>query len=247
MKLKKIKEGHNYLKVLIKDSNNEFVNAVRRLIMTEVPILAVDNVSIYKNDTVMFDEFLAHRIAMIPLETDLKAYKKGDSVKLTLKEKGPKMVYSKDIKCVDPKIKVAYENVPIIRLEEGQELKIELTATMGNGREHAKWQPALVYFKEVPELVPEGKVNLSKITEKVPKELIEINAGKVFLKDPYSHDFESYIEDLSEEGITVKYKDKDFVFTIESYGNIDAKDCLIRAAEVLEEKIKELGQELKDI
>ena len=46
-----------------------FINAVRRSV-TEIPVLAIDEVEIFKNDSALYDEVLAHRIGLIPLKTE---------------------------------------------------------------------------------------------------------------------------------------------------------------------------------
>jgi len=248
MNIKKLEEKNDTIKLLIKNSNNSFMNALRRAIMTLVPTLAIDDVSIYKNDSVMFDEMLAHRLGMLVIKTDLKAYKKGDKVKFTLKEKGPKTVYSRDIKCIDPKIEIAHKNVPIVKLKEGQEIKLEMTATMNSGKEHTKWSPALVSFKEVPELIQKEKIdNAKEIVEKCPMKVLELKAGKIILKEAYNCSLCDYCVDLSEDKLSLEFNGKDFVLTVESFGALEPKEIIIAAANELKEKLKELNENLSKI
>lgn len=56
-------------------------NAFRRLMLSEVPSMAIDKVLIYNNTSIIQDEVLAHRLGLIPLKADsrLFEYKADDS------------------------------------------------------------------------------------------------------------------------------------------------------------------------
>merc|ERR1719229_1576827 len=44
-------------------------NALRRVMLAEVPTMAIESVNIIENETVIFDEFLAHRMGLLPLSS----------------------------------------------------------------------------------------------------------------------------------------------------------------------------------
>jgi len=138
MEIKKIKEEKNLTEIKIKDINYSFANALRRTMMNSIPVLAAENITIYQNSSILFDEYLAQRIAMIPIKTDPKRYKEGETIKMVLDIEGPTTVYSKDIKSTDPKCDVAETTIPIAKLIEGQKIKLEIEALMGKGKNHVR-------------------------------------------------------------------------------------------------------------
>ena len=47
-----------------------FANAFRRILIADVPTMAVEEVFIYNNTSVMQDEVLAHRLGLLPINVD---------------------------------------------------------------------------------------------------------------------------------------------------------------------------------
>ena len=46
------------------------VNALRRILLAEVPTAAIEKVEIYANSSIMYDEMLAHRLGLVPVSME---------------------------------------------------------------------------------------------------------------------------------------------------------------------------------
>jgi len=158
-----------YLKFVVEGLTPPLVNALRRVLLVDVPVLAIDEVIIIDNTSVMFDEGLAHRLALIPLKTNLKKFPKIEeceeglvdpsqcSVKLYLQveAKEPTIVYSRDLKSEDPDVVPVYPDIPIVKLAKKQRIVLEAIARLGRAREHAKWQACLAAYYYYPKVTVE--------------------------------------------------------------------------------------------
>ena len=146
-------------RVVIEFTNipRQYVNAIRRLGISEVPTFAIDDVVMLENSSVMHDEAVAHRLGLIPLRTDLHRFVMphlceckstlGCSrcrVLLVLDSEAndkTKIVSSGELISEDDVVKPITKEIPIIVLAPGQKLKFEAYARLGVGKDHAKWQP----------------------------------------------------------------------------------------------------------
>ena len=100
-----------------------FANALRRIIMSSINCFAIDSVTFYENSSAMFDEYIAHRIGLIPLITP-KGYSTNDEVLFKLAIEGPITVYSSELISTDKDVKVANDKIPLIKLVQGQKLRL---------------------------------------------------------------------------------------------------------------------------
>lgn len=202
----------------ITDMSTSLANAIRRSAL-EIPIMAVDEVEIVKNDSALYDEIIAHRIGLIPIKTD-KGLKE---TKFKLVEKGPKTVYSTDIK---PSVGTDYK-IPIVILDNEQELGVVCEARVGKGIDHIKYSPGLIYFKHNinPEMLDfvyvdeNGKVSCDE-EEMDIKEIKDENKNKI-----------KKLKEVNE-----------LIFNIESWGQIPVKEIFLRAIEALDKNLEELNK-----
>ncbi|CAG8464920.1 3195_t:CDS:2 [Ambispora leptoticha] len=161
------------IKFILTNTELSVANALRRLMIAEVPTIAIDMVEIELNTSVLADEFIAHRLGLIPLdsmeaekikytrECNCSQYCPNCSVELTLHAKcvqdGQSLeVCSRDLQTSDPRVSPVLKDdndkgILIAKLRKGQELKVKCVAKKGVAKEHAKWSPcAAVAFEYDP-------------------------------------------------------------------------------------------------
>jgi DNA-directed RNA polymerase subunit D len=159
MKIEILEKSDLEVKFSIQGITPAFANSLRRIMVSEVPTMAIEWVDFKKNSSALPDELVANRLGQVPLTFDKKVYnlqkgckceEKGCSrcqVELVLKKKGPGMVVSGDLKSKDKDVHPVFENIPIVELFENEEMQFEAVAQLGVGREHVKWQAAVVGYK----------------------------------------------------------------------------------------------------
>jgi len=254
MNIKILKKTEDKVIYHISNAELPLVNALRRLILEEVPTMAIDEVTINKNNSASYEEVIAHRMGLLPLTTDLLGYNfrnnckckgKGCSrcqVKLTLQAKGPCTIFAKDLKSKDSKIKPVYPDTPITILLKGQNLELEAIATLGSGKEHAKFSPGLAYYRQFPILKISKDSNIKKAAEQSKN--LTARANKLEIRDISS--WNDADEQICENNkIDIEYNNQDFIFTIESWGQLDIKKIPNLALKAFEDKLKELNKQTK--
>jgi DNA-directed RNA polymerase subunit D len=157
-KVKVLEESDEKVSLQLEGIDRSYANAIRRFCISEVPAMAIDDIVILENSSVLYDEILAHRLGMIPLRTDLERYvlpEKCDCgnplgcqkcrvliVLDAVAHDKPRTVLSGDLVSEDREIRPVSPNIPIVKLAAGQSVKLEAYARLGRAKEHAKWQPA---------------------------------------------------------------------------------------------------------
>jgi len=240
----------------VEEIDESLANAIRRSVL-EIPVLAIDEVEFYKNDSVLYDEVLALRLGLVPLENEKNMVLKEEcsckgkgcskcSVQLKLKAKGPVTVYSKDLKV---KAEIIYGEMPIVKLDEEQELELVATARLGKGIGHTKFSPGLFYYRNVAEIeVDKNCEECTKCIKACPQGILKLEKGKVELIDKYKCDLcEACVEECKKYGKdAIKIlPGKELVFFIESWGQITAKNILVEAVKALKDNLKEVEKETK--
>ena len=244
----------NKLTFVIDGINATLANTLRRLIITEVPTLAIDEVEFVKNNSALYDEIVAHRLGLVPIKTDLKSYNtkeeckcKGKGcalceLKLTLdKEDGT--VYSGDLKSTDPKATPVYSDMPIVELIKKQKVELEATAVLGQGKTHMKFSPGLCYYRGYPQFVVGKESSLKNVQEEL-QDVVTVKNEKITINDLNTWN-ERYEEILEMNNVQVKNSEEKFIFHLESWGQLSCKEILLKALDIFNDKLDEFESKLK--
>ncbi len=257
MEVKLIKKSDNEIMFYVNDISVTLANAVRRSSF-EIPIIAIDELEIYANDSALFDEVLAHRVGLIPIkptrdivmQEQCSCNGKGCSkcqLKLKLEAEGPCWVYASELKGEG---KAIYADMPIVWLDKKQKLKFVAIARKGKATKHAKFQAGLVVYKPVAILKSYNtsyvKQHAQEIQQLCPKKALTVNNNKLLL-DAEKCDLCLYCTEHSEAGIKIETSDKDFIFYIETYSYLKPEEIFIKALEVLSSNLTELQKQIKKL
>ncbi len=163
------------MSVKLKDIPLEYANALRRICLNGIPVFAIDTVDIIENSSVLADEALAHRLALIPIKTDLTRFAEPSKCEcksetgcsncrvMLVLDSGDtnttRTVFSNELSSEDKDVAPISDKIPIIVLTQGQRVKVEAYAKLGRGSEHAKWNSS-----NISVLTETGKKNERLLT-----------------------------------------------------------------------------------
>ncbi len=224
--------------VFTTDMSLTLANAIRRSV-NEVPILAIEEIDIYKNDSALYDEVLAHRMALVPLKN--QKVKEGDFVELKLSVKANNKKI--DVLSGDFGEMSVYEGLPLTILEKDQEVEVVAKAKQGRGVEHSKFSPGFIYYRILNEIKIEKEAEKKQELASLYPEAFTVEAGKLKVKNDWAFDLE--VEDLKEfDGIKVT-PTNEIVFFVESWKQIDADELFDSAVKALNKNLDEVAKTLK--
>ncbi len=271
MELEVIEKSDNNLIFVVSGISIEMANAIRRIILTEIPVMAIDEVIILKNDSPLYDEIVAHRLGLIPLKTNLDNYNLprdcscggyGCSLcqvsltcEITNTTNKPMVINSGDLNSNDPDVVPVHNEIPILKIDKNSKVIIEAYAILGTGKQHAKFSaisncayrfyPVIEFDESKVTDVEEQNI----IVKMCPDNLYELSNKKLKLKDDYwkTCTLCKACEENSDGKIIVSWKDDTYIFSIESDGVLPFDVLIKKTFEIFLNKINEFVTKLEEI
>ncbi|MAX46033.1 MAG: DNA-directed RNA polymerase subunit D [Euryarchaeota archaeon] len=238
---------------------------------------------------VLPDEVLAHRLAMVPVPTFLEefVFPEDDPNNENLPEdqwgsplsqiiyhlsiRGPnsdsadefKTVYAGDLNVLGEtklQIKEEHSRIPLTILSKGQYLELYAYATLGRGREHAKWCPAAaVTFqpRQKAILAKPKKANVlfdlnltsksgRQINSKIftNKECTDVDAVLDLERALHQVGYGTGRDEDFDNAIVMEDIEGEYVFSFESDGSMSTEEIFNRACEELVSRFEKITGEL---
>ena len=272
MKLEVLENTDEKLSFIIEGVSVEMVNALRRIILTEIPVMAIDEVIVLKNDSPLYDEIVSHRLGLIPLKTDLSVYKLPQDCEcggygcpmcqvsltcdVTNTTNNPLEIYSGDLKSNDPKIVPVHPKIPIVKIDKKDKVIIEAYAILGRAKDHAKWQAVSnAAFRYLPiiefnEKEITNQEEIENIIKMCPEELYSSKNGtSLKLKDDYWKTCTMCMScaNNSQGKIKISHKNESYIFTIESDGVLPFNELIEQIFIIFNGKIDEFITKLEEL
>ena len=262
--VKVLSHDENNLVIRVSNTTPAFVNSIRRTVLSEVPTLAIDEVVFEYNDSVLWDEVLAHRLALIPLRMGEETY---DALRdcYENQENDCNVIFSLDEEAVE-RVKTVYsghlrfegiegsvlsgenfdieplsKKIPIVKLGRGQRLKLIAIAKMGVGKFHAKWQPVSVAaykFKPVIKILRQpGEKRAEEIIKTCPRRIFGFSNGKLVVLNEDSCTLCRECQDKFPDYVRVGWDNSIAIMKFEGLGILPIHKILDVAVSILEKKI----------
>ena len=257
----------NSIKFILSDVSLAFANAIRRTSLAEVSSLVIEDVYVLRNTSPLFDEFIAHRLGLIPLkyninDLDLNFRDECDcggigcnmcTVTLTISKETDNqtttVVYSSDIISSNEGVEPISPTIPIVKLGPNQSLELECMAQLGRGKEHAKWQPvsAMGYqIFPIPKINKDKCTNCSICIDACYRGVFQKVGDNIQVSNPLNCTVCKYCVDLCEPGaITINSDPSKVIFSFETNGGMTPTTVLTKAGELLLSNIDEFKKTLE--
>ena len=246
------------VRFLLEGADAAFANALRRTMVSEVPIMAIDDIFFFDNSSLVPDEVLSHRIGLVPLRTDLDAYVLPEDCDCDAELGCPKCravltmdveavddtitVYSGDLVSEDASVAPASPRIPLAKLAPGQAIRFEAYAQLGQAKVHAKWSPvSMCVYQNVAVVPGKDRASVQECVEACGSHVAEVEGGRLKVIDIQGFESCKRCRELvSHEEIMGGLKPDEFLFTVEGNGAVKPERIVQEAVKILKRKLVDM-------
>ena len=256
------------IRILVTGFPAAYLNALRRLALSDVPSMAVDFVYFYHNNTGIHDEIIAHRLGLTVLVSDeaLAKYKPPEEcagapesdegcyayieldVSIPMDVDRGRYVKASELSISDPDVRPAYPDTVLFYLAPGQRVYFQAFARLGRGREHAKWAPAtvasLLYTPIVEFKGGDAGEECLQCIEAYPEVRRLVESGKPgrleLLNFRNTSGLRYCAETACREVLSLRYDSSKLILDIESSGALRPERIIYEATRCLERRARRL-------
>jgi DNA-directed RNA polymerase subunit D len=258
MNIEILDQSDRSMRLMIEGIDSSLANAIRRAVWGEIPVMAIERVDFIENSSGLYDEIIAHRLGLIPLiwpdrynlKSKCSCHGRGCKncrVTLSLEKEGPAIVKASDLVSDDPEVRPLDPEIQIIQLLPGQRLKLEAIAQLGFGIEHAKWQAAVVGYRNSANVrLNPDKGDVNEALRVCPKKVFAKRDGGVGVAKSANCDLCNRCVEVCGPAVTISVQSDKFIFNIESTCGLSAIQIFERALESLENRAKEFKNALRE-
>lgn len=213
-----------------------FVNALRRILLAELPVVVVSNVRILDNTTTMTHEMLKHRVEMLPVNVRPEEAGAIRDTKLTLR-----FLPSPDAREVTTDDFAISGPVPDVLLRDRDlDTPLFFLALKPNESVHIEATLSIAPAGMSHVCVSTFKNHIDPDIAKIDRDTFVARAGDdVIAQREAARLFDAFHVQRSFSRDKETGRPNWFDFTVESIGVLQAKDLMRRACEVLKTKIED--------
>lgn len=225
------------IRFVLEDTPVAIANALRRVMISEVPTMAIDELQVESNTSIMQNEFLAHRMCLLPLLCKETVQKATFELDVTC-EGAARDVLARDLVSLTDGVEICHPDALLAKLCQGQTLKFQATAQWGTGAQHAKWSPVCTAtYRFIADIPPEDEDSEDEQDEVLRAIQLEDRAfcAEDIGQDPSAHH------------ISMKYRADAYLFTVETKGSLAPHEIVQQAFRVLQGKLDHLHTSIHDL
>lgn len=203
------------LRFVLSNTDTSIANALRRVMIAEVPTVAIGTVMFSENSSALPEEFIAHRLGLIPIrcKNGVPSKKLQNPCSCEGGCSKCRVTFDLDVKCTtaepidvistdlittsddfEPahfssekeREVIAGRGIRIMSLAKGQRIHCRCIAQLGVGKVHAKWSPVGTVSMKYTPIVRISKELMDKKDFQYKREFVDTCPKKVFELDPRS-------------------------------------------------------------